>query len=93
MVDGSWQKRGFSSKNGVVTVTSVDTGKALELRFGSSKMTDNWEELLFKKDTRKEEMKIVKRNTMKLLLGILMTTKKPNTSETSTVNSKICDKW
>ncbi|GFT85825.1 uncharacterized protein NPIL_483401 [Nephila pilipes] len=24
-VDGSWQKRGFSSKNGVVTVTSVDT--------------------------------------------------------------------
>ncbi|GFW04560.1 hypothetical protein TNCV_2602601, partial [Trichonephila clavipes] len=26
-VDGSWQKRGFSSKNGLVTVTSVDTGK------------------------------------------------------------------
>ncbi|GFW99288.1 uncharacterized protein TNCV_3981131 [Trichonephila clavipes] len=25
-VDGSWQKRGFSSKNGLVTVTSVDTG-------------------------------------------------------------------
>ncbi|GFU03891.1 uncharacterized protein NPIL_469151 [Nephila pilipes] len=24
-VDGSWQKRGFSLKNGVVTVTSVDT--------------------------------------------------------------------
>ncbi|GFT62527.1 uncharacterized protein NPIL_291531 [Nephila pilipes] len=26
-VDGSWQKRSFPSKNGVVTVTSVDTGK------------------------------------------------------------------
>ncbi|GFU29578.1 uncharacterized protein NPIL_658771 [Nephila pilipes] len=25
VVDGSWQKRGFSSKNGVVTATSVDT--------------------------------------------------------------------
>ncbi|GFS76360.1 uncharacterized protein NPIL_194201 [Nephila pilipes] len=31
-VDGSWQKRGFSSKNGVVTVTSVDTGKSWENR-------------------------------------------------------------
>ncbi|GFY02050.1 uncharacterized protein TNCV_5099111 [Trichonephila clavipes] len=29
-VDGSWQKRGFSSKNGLVTVTSVDTGKVLD---------------------------------------------------------------
>ncbi|GFV11334.1 uncharacterized protein TNCV_3724231 [Trichonephila clavipes] len=28
-VDGSWQKRGFSSKNGLVTVTSVDTGKVI----------------------------------------------------------------
>ncbi|GFU50888.1 uncharacterized protein NPIL_198801 [Nephila pilipes] len=28
-VDGSWQKRGFSSKNGVVTVTSVDTDASL----------------------------------------------------------------
>ena len=26
-VDGSWQKRGFSSLNGVVTAISVDTGK------------------------------------------------------------------
>ncbi|GFX22939.1 uncharacterized protein TNCV_2086471 [Trichonephila clavipes] len=26
-VDGTWQKRGYSSMNGVVTVTSVDTGK------------------------------------------------------------------
>ncbi|GFS69623.1 uncharacterized protein NPIL_186131 [Nephila pilipes] len=33
-VDGSWQKRGFSSKNGVVTVTSVDTGK--ENEFGTA---------------------------------------------------------
>ncbi|GFU35764.1 uncharacterized protein NPIL_686451 [Nephila pilipes] len=35
-VDGSWQKRGFSSKNGVVTVTSVDTGEYLLLRQGST---------------------------------------------------------
>ncbi|GFT84059.1 uncharacterized protein NPIL_547721 [Nephila pilipes] len=27
VVDGSWQKRGFSSKNGVVTVTSVETDR------------------------------------------------------------------
>ncbi|GFU29883.1 uncharacterized protein NPIL_300571 [Nephila pilipes] len=31
-VDGSWQKRGFSSKNGVVTVTSVDTGKVIDVK-------------------------------------------------------------
>ncbi|GFU10874.1 uncharacterized protein NPIL_648651 [Nephila pilipes] len=30
-VDGSWQKQGFSSKNGVVTVTSVDTGKVIDV--------------------------------------------------------------
>ncbi|GFS51586.1 uncharacterized protein NPIL_385901 [Nephila pilipes] len=30
-VDDSWQKRGFSSKNGVVTVTSVDTGKIIDV--------------------------------------------------------------
>ncbi|GFX81891.1 uncharacterized protein TNCV_2570911 [Trichonephila clavipes] len=29
--DGSWQKRGFSSKNGLVTVTSVDTGKVIDV--------------------------------------------------------------
>lgn len=29
-VDGSWQKRGFKSKNGVVTITSVETGKVLD---------------------------------------------------------------
>ncbi|GFX21246.1 integrase catalytic domain-containing protein [Trichonephila clavipes] len=27
----SWQKRGFSSKNGLVTVTSVDTGKVIDV--------------------------------------------------------------
>ncbi|GFV96700.1 uncharacterized protein TNCV_3387931 [Trichonephila clavipes] len=26
-VDGTWQKRGYTSLNGVVTVTSIDTGK------------------------------------------------------------------
>ncbi|GFX93821.1 uncharacterized protein TNCV_1589971 [Trichonephila clavipes] len=30
-VDGSWQKRGFSSKNGLVTVTSVYTGKVIDV--------------------------------------------------------------
>ncbi|GFX39992.1 uncharacterized protein TNCV_2647551 [Trichonephila clavipes] len=30
-VDGSWQKPGFSSKNGLVTVTSVDTGKVIDV--------------------------------------------------------------
>ncbi|GFS83159.1 uncharacterized protein TNCV_1287451 [Trichonephila clavipes] len=30
-VDGSWQKRGFSSKNCLVTVTSVDTGKVIDI--------------------------------------------------------------
>lgn len=30
-VDGTWQKRGFSSKNGVVTVTSVANGKVLDV--------------------------------------------------------------
>lgn len=29
--DGSWQKRGFKSKNGIATLTSFDTGKVLDL--------------------------------------------------------------
>lgn len=29
-IDGSWQKRGHTSMNGIVTVTSVDTGKVLD---------------------------------------------------------------
>lgn len=29
--DGSWQKRGHTSLNGVVTVTSVDTGKVMDV--------------------------------------------------------------
>ncbi|GFS48241.1 uncharacterized protein NPIL_31831 [Nephila pilipes] len=31
-VGGNWQKRGFSSKNGAVTVTSVDTGKVIDVK-------------------------------------------------------------
>ncbi|GFX35619.1 uncharacterized protein TNCV_104241 [Trichonephila clavipes] len=27
-VDGTWQKRGYTSLNGVVTMTSIDTGKS-----------------------------------------------------------------
>ncbi|GFU43820.1 uncharacterized protein TNCV_652121 [Trichonephila clavipes] len=30
-VDGSWQKRGFVSKNGLVTVTSFDSGKVIDV--------------------------------------------------------------
>ena len=29
--DGSWQRRGFSSLNGVVTVISIDSGKVLDI--------------------------------------------------------------
>ncbi|GFU87595.1 uncharacterized protein TNCV_2935171 [Trichonephila clavipes] len=29
-VDGTWQKRGYTSLNGVVTVTSIDTGKVID---------------------------------------------------------------
>lgn len=35
-VDGSWQKRGFSSLNGCVTAISIDTGKILDLEAMSS---------------------------------------------------------
>lgn len=31
MFDGSWQKRGFTSLNGVITATSIDTGKVLDV--------------------------------------------------------------
>ncbi|GFY16229.1 uncharacterized protein TNCV_2348741 [Trichonephila clavipes] len=30
-VDGTWQKRGYTSLNGVVTVTSIDTGKGIDV--------------------------------------------------------------
>lgn len=30
--DGTWQKRGFRSKNGCCTVTSIDTGKVLDVQ-------------------------------------------------------------
>lgn len=30
--DGTWQRRGFSSLNGVVTCTSIDTGKVLDVQ-------------------------------------------------------------
>ena len=36
-VDGTWQKRGFSSLNGVVTVISVDSGKILDTEIMSRK--------------------------------------------------------
>ena len=29
-VDGSWQKRGYASRNGVVTAMSIETGKVLD---------------------------------------------------------------
>ncbi|GFY27793.1 uncharacterized protein TNCV_242591 [Trichonephila clavipes] len=30
-VDGTWQKRGYTSLNGVVTVTTIDTGKVIDV--------------------------------------------------------------
>ena len=30
-IDGAWQKRGHTSLNGVISVTSVDTGKVLDV--------------------------------------------------------------
>lgn len=30
-LDGSWQKRGFSLKNGIVSATSLDTGKVIDI--------------------------------------------------------------
>lgn len=30
-VDGTWQRRGYSSLNGVVTMLSIDTGEALDV--------------------------------------------------------------
>ncbi|GFT99226.1 uncharacterized protein TNCV_4469611 [Trichonephila clavipes] len=53
-VDGSWQKRGFSSKNGLVTVTSVDTGKVIDVE----KFFQN---IVFVR-TKSSIFKIVKRN-------------------------------
>ncbi|GFY20721.1 uncharacterized protein TNCV_1119551 [Trichonephila clavipes] len=32
-LDGTWQKRGHSSKNGVVTATSLDNGKVIDFEF------------------------------------------------------------
>ncbi|GFV44684.1 hypothetical protein TNCV_212371 [Trichonephila clavipes] len=29
-LDGSWQKRGYQSLNGIVTATSADTGKVID---------------------------------------------------------------
>ena len=55
--DGTWQKRGYSSLNGVVTVISVDNGKCLNYRvltkrcaectaWSSRKGTDGYEEFM-----------------------------------------------
>ena len=43
--DGSWQKRGFSSLNGLVTVISVDSGKCLDFRVKTKKCMacSSWE--------------------------------------------------
>ena len=34
-VDGSWQRRGFSSLNGVVTAISIDSGKIVDTEIES----------------------------------------------------------
>ncbi|GBM46189.1 hypothetical protein AVEN_270203-1 [Araneus ventricosus] len=30
-VNGTWQKRGYTAHNGVVTITSMDTGKVIDI--------------------------------------------------------------
>ncbi len=44
-IDGSWQKRGYSSHNGVVTVISLDTKKCLDVEVLSDKcqQCQKWE--------------------------------------------------
>ena len=37
--DGTWQRRGFSSLNGVVTVIASDTGKCVDYRVKSKQCT------------------------------------------------------
>ena len=39
--DGSWQKRGFASFNGLVNVISVETGKCLDYRVLTKKSVPN----------------------------------------------------
>lgn len=53
-VDGSWQKRGYSSLNGVVTLFSKDTGKCLDTQVMSKicKGCQHWEK---KKGTQEYE--------------------------------------
>ncbi|XP_047135810.1 uncharacterized protein LOC124812840 [Hydra vulgaris] len=45
LCDGSWQRRGFASLNGVVTVIASDTGKCLDYRVRSTvcKSCQSWE--------------------------------------------------
>ena len=53
-VDGTWQKRGFSSLNGVVAAISVNTGKVIDVEF-FSKSCKSCSEHSTLKDTIKEE--------------------------------------
>ena len=52
--DGTWQKRGYSSLNGVVTVIGTDTGKCLDYRVKSKQCSacSSWES---RKDTEEYE--------------------------------------
>ena len=38
-VDGTWQRRGYNSKYGVVLIISVDTGEVLDAVVGASTIT------------------------------------------------------
>lgn len=61
--DGTWQKRGFKSLNGIVTVTSFDTGKVLDFEC-MSKFCIICARDLFKNDQVKmeEHKKVCKEN-------------------------------
>ena len=38
-IDGSWSSRGWTARNGVVTVVSIDTGKVLDVVYLSNSCT------------------------------------------------------
>lgn len=61
--DGTWQKRGFKSLNGVFTITSVETGKVLDIEV-LSKFCRGCS--LAKTEIQKKNMRKTVKKTMKV---------------------------
>lgn len=51
--DGTWQKKGYKSKNGVCTLTSLDTGKELDMEVFTKFCSGC---IKFKADTVKQDL-------------------------------------